>query len=85
MSYYYKLIYSAEHISEFGDLINQKAVHRLYLRMLESKSGSRILEEKPKITDINLNSLESLSENTLGARYLNFYKRNNLIDNSRYN
>ncbi|KAK6629232.1 hypothetical protein RUM43_003049 [Polyplax serrata] len=61
-------------VAVMGEVTGPRALEYIRVRMLESEEGRKILEEKPRISSatVDLETLKSYPEGTLGKAYSNF-------------
>ncbi|CAG9819380.1 unnamed protein product [Phaedon cochleariae] len=72
-------------IACLGETTGESAAKFMLKKMQQSKEGTSILEERPRINSstVNLDYLSTLPNNTLGKTYYNFLSKNKVTPDSR--
>jgi len=75
----------ADLVALTGELSSQRALSKIHSKMLESKTGNLILQERPRVdnTTWNLDELVKLDKNTFGHQYASFMLDNGFKSNDR--
>jgi ubiquinone biosynthesis protein COQ4 len=74
-----------ENIATFGEISAGPVLRSLHTKMMNDPEAARILKSKPRINSrtVDLKWLSTLPENTFGAAYARFLKKNNVTPDSR--
>merc|ERR1719481_1620674 len=73
----------ADMVAVNGEVTGLPALHYMHSRMADSKEGSRILADCPRISSSILPELSNLPSNTLGYQYAAFMEKNKISPDTR--